>query len=90
MANSQTILWTALPNGVTGTGEGRLAIFIAPRLLTDDPTTTLDAFPDFVDWPRASPCGELCRHDRRRGRSHCNTAEPCRLDTVVAALDRSL
>lgn len=50
MANSQTILWTALPNGVTSAGDGRLSVFVAPRLLTEDPTT-VDAFPDFVDWP---------------------------------------
>jgi hypothetical protein len=51
VTNSQTILWTALPNGVTSAGDGRLSVFVAPRLLTDDPTTTMDAFPDFVDWP---------------------------------------
>jgi hypothetical protein len=52
----QTLIWTALPNGI-GRTDGNplnLCVHLAPRLMTDsghdghlDPD-----FPDFIDWPR--------------------------------------
>ncbi|HET8909754.1 MAG TPA: hypothetical protein VFN11_22590, partial [Ktedonobacterales bacterium] len=59
---SQTIIWTALPNGVIGSGLGqllRIAVHIAPRLSTDDPSPTMGLFSDFQSamqvWPEAMP-----------------------------------
>ncbi len=50
---TQTLMWTALPNGVVNDGL-RLSIFVSPRLTTDetppDPPL-LWKFPDFLDWP---------------------------------------
>ena len=55
MARRQTVIWTALPNGVTGSGEGsklRLAVLVTPRLWSDEGARpTLETFPDFLDWP---------------------------------------
>jgi hypothetical protein len=51
------VTFTALPNGVTGTGSSRklrLSVFVSPRLNTDPPTTgqmDLSQFPDWVNWP---------------------------------------
>ena len=48
----QTIIWTALPNGLTKDGKLKLSIFISPRLETksgDD--TFLGEFQDFLQWP---------------------------------------
>ena len=51
------VTFTALPNGVTGTGGSkklRLSVFVSPRLNTDPPTTgqmDLSQFPDWVSWP---------------------------------------
>ena len=52
----QTVTWTALPNGVRGSGsEARLSLtaLLTPRLWTDEglPAPTLSQFPDFLDWP---------------------------------------
>jgi hypothetical protein len=52
---SQTIILTALPNGISGTGADRklkLSVFVSPRLKaaqTEGDTLTL--FPDLLDWP---------------------------------------
>src|SRR5271166_5691380 len=56
MTLSQTIIWTALPNGHPPGHPGtlRLSIFVSPRLMTDAvpaPTLPLSDFPDFLDWP---------------------------------------
>jgi hypothetical protein len=51
------VTFTALPNGVIGTGGGRklrLSVFVSPRLNTDPPTTgemDLSQFGDWVTWP---------------------------------------
>jgi len=55
----QTLLWTALPNGILGPAQAglpkrlRLSILVSPRLQTDEglPKPTLSQFPDFLDWP---------------------------------------
>jgi hypothetical protein len=49
---TQTITWTALPNGVVaGKNVFKLSVFVAPRLQTDSTSPTLSLFPDFTDWP---------------------------------------
>jgi hypothetical protein len=50
----ETIIWTALPNGLTGEVADRrlrLSVFVSPRLVSDEPGLTLGEFPDFLDWP---------------------------------------
>lgn len=51
----QTILWTILPNGVTGAGANqrlRLSVVVSPRLeAAVAEGDTLGLFPDFLDWP---------------------------------------
>jgi len=49
----QNIMWTALPNGMTPTGNRlRLSVLVSPRLVTDNGVDgTLVQFPDFLDWP---------------------------------------
>jgi hypothetical protein len=58
----QQIIWTALPNGFDGEGASRtfrLSVFAAPRLRFDggQETGTLEAFPDFLDWPARVSAG---------------------------------
>lgn len=53
---SQTIVWTALPNGLAGLPDGhkvlKLSVFVAPRLrAAPNEGETLKLWPDFVDWP---------------------------------------
>lgn len=51
-AITEEIIWTALPNGVAGSGGARslrLSVLVSPRLKNG---ATLDRFPDFIDWPR--------------------------------------
>ena len=48
----QTIMWTALPNGVRNTNQGgrlKLSAFVSVRL---DTGGTLSPFPDWLDWPK--------------------------------------
>jgi hypothetical protein len=53
----QTLIWTALPNGIAPAAGGekaylRLAVFITPRLSAPESAhPTVAMFPDFVDWP---------------------------------------
>ncbi len=54
MAKTQTITFTALPNGVAPSGKLRLSVFVSPRLWTDDGASAqvaLSEFPDWLDWP---------------------------------------
>jgi hypothetical protein len=48
----QTVMWTALPNGVAN-GKLRLSVFVSPRLETNEggDRPSLSLFPDFLDWP---------------------------------------
>ncbi len=52
MAKKQTILWTALPNGLAN-GQLKLSVYVSPRLETNEglPRPTLSQFTDFVNWP---------------------------------------
>ncbi len=47
---TQTIVWTVLPNGVSG-GKLRMSVFVSPRLTADGPTGTLAPFTDWLGWP---------------------------------------
>ena len=49
----QTIMWTALPNGLGAAGDRlRLSVLVSPRLVTDNGSDgTLAQFPSFLDWP---------------------------------------
>lgn len=46
-----TLLWTALPNGITG-GEARISVFVTARLEPDADATSLADFPALTDWPK--------------------------------------
>jgi hypothetical protein len=52
---TQVIKWIVLPNGLDGSSNLKLSIFVAPEL-TGDPSDsnygTIAEFPDFVDWPQ--------------------------------------
>jgi hypothetical protein len=51
--NAQTLIFTALPNGIAA-DKLRLSVYIAPRLWTQDSavrTLSLEQFPDFWDFP---------------------------------------
>jgi hypothetical protein len=60
----QQIIWTALPNGLRGTGPSarlKLSVFVSPRLNLEAGAAlgTLDAFPDFLDWPERMRSGRI-------------------------------
>jgi hypothetical protein len=50
----RNIMWTALPNGLTPSGDHlKLSVLVSPRLETDGAVDgTLIQFPDFLDWPK--------------------------------------
>ncbi len=53
MPQKQTIMWTALPNGLTSGGDRlKLSVFVSPRLQTAEglPRPQLSQFPDFLNW----------------------------------------
>ncbi len=53
MPQKQTIMWTALPNGLTSGGDRlKLSVFVSPRLQTTEglPRPQLSQFPDFLGW----------------------------------------
>ncbi|GAA0345512.1 hypothetical protein [Streptomyces blastmyceticus] len=52
MTLRQTVIWTALPGGITGDPTDRrlrLSVFVSPRLEADQPESPLSG--DFADWP---------------------------------------
>src|SRR5258708_4934856 len=50
--STRSIMWTALPNGLTPAGDRlRLSILVSPRLTANTAVGTLAEFPDFLDWP---------------------------------------
>src|SRR5262245_28126190 len=59
---SQTLLWTALPNGTAGS-RGRLSVFVSPRLSPDNAVGTLEPFV-FLNWPAQLQPGQFrCQLD---------------------------
>ncbi|MGH7488689.1 MAG: hypothetical protein ACREMY_24275, partial [bacterium] len=50
---TQTLIWTALPNGQSPDGKNlKVTVFVSPRLKTDGPASLpLADFPAFADWP---------------------------------------
>src|SRR5256885_8704702 len=61
---TQSILWTALPNGYSEDGRSlRVSLLVSPRLEPDvDPQ--LKSFPDFVDWPATLAGSRVLFHFR--------------------------
>lgn len=48
----QTIIWTALPKGMSADGKNLLlSVVVSPRLDTEGPPLKLSAFPAFTNWP---------------------------------------
>ncbi|WP_036216161.1 hypothetical protein, partial [Lysinibacillus sphaericus] len=50
----QTVIWTAIPNGISEENNLRLSVLVSPRLKSSGTTATLAQFPDFLDWPQAN------------------------------------
>ncbi len=50
---TETIIWTALPNGISPTGKLRLSVLVTPRLGANEmnPPRVLSAYPRFRHWP---------------------------------------
>jgi hypothetical protein len=58
----QTLLWTALPNGYGDDADSlRVSLLLSPRLEPDG-DATLDAFPDFHDWPATLAQARIALH----------------------------
>jgi hypothetical protein len=49
---TETLIWTALPNGFDENGDLRISAIVAPRLVPDA-DEILEPFDDFLDWPEA-------------------------------------
>ncbi len=50
---TESVILTALPNGIHPSGALKVTVFVSPRLSTDGPPSLpLSAFPSFVDWPK--------------------------------------
>lgn len=78
----QKIVWTALPNGMRVSEEGRkqlqVSVFVSPRLHTDEglPEPKLKTFPDFAgNWPQK--VSQLSF----KVKLHDGTVVPAKLDT---------
>ena len=48
---NQSLLWTALPNGLTEDGGLRVSVMLVPRLDPGDDQPYLSSFPEWLDWP---------------------------------------
>ena len=48
----QSLLWTAMPNGLNQDKELRISVLLSPRLDAQTSAKELSSFPDFVDWPQ--------------------------------------
>jgi hypothetical protein len=57
-----TVIWTALPNGLTGDPANRrvrLSVYVSMRLNTDDADGTLAMFPEAIGWPTLLQPGQF-------------------------------
>jgi hypothetical protein len=48
---NQSLLWMALPNGLTEDGGLRVSVLLVPRLDPEEDPQHLRSFPEWVDWP---------------------------------------
>lgn len=58
----QTVVWTVLPNGISGPSTNRrlqLSVFVSPRLTADEDEDVLEAFPDLLSWPDRLAAGAV-------------------------------
>lgn len=51
---TETVIWTAVPNGVSETGKFRLSLHVSPRLVPNGAAGQLSDFPDFATWPNTA------------------------------------
>lgn len=49
---SQTIMWTALPNGIAEDSDLKISIFVSPRLQSEAEMARLGEFDYFQNWPQ--------------------------------------
>lgn len=82
MAATQTIKWTAVPNGVDS-GNLRLSVLISPELAGGSSGTLAD-FPDWQDWP-----GTLASLSGVEWLVQFNRADGSDTQTLAVALDTS-
>ena len=51
---TESVIWTALPNGFRDGGNALgFTIFVSPRLTADGDSEPLSVFPAFSNWPAA-------------------------------------
>ncbi|HEY2771442.1 MAG TPA: hypothetical protein VGI87_12775 [Solirubrobacteraceae bacterium] len=84
MAQTQTIKWTAVPNGYDSSGSNlKLSVLISPELAGGSSGTLAD-FPDWQDWP-----GTLTGLDGAEWEVQFNRADGSSTQTIPVALDTS-
>jgi hypothetical protein len=49
---TQSIIWTAMPNGRNQNKELKISVLMSPRLDAEAASPQLSSFADFVDWPQ--------------------------------------
>ena len=82
---TETLVWTALPNGLDDNGNLRLSALIAPRLVPDA-DEILKPFTAFLDWPAAVRARQVHHPLRRPGgrpSRATSVAAPARVDGTV-------
>lgn len=86
---TQSLIWTALPNGLTSDGASlRVSVLLSPRLHAGvDPQKLQSFFPDWQDWPSTLAKGTV---DVRHGAAMVSvplsqTLGPNRVDTTLGS-----
>jgi hypothetical protein len=90
---SETLIWTALPAGLSGDAANRrlrLSAFLSPRLQTDQQGATLALFPNFLDWPSKLQAGQATFSVRLRTPAGAPPSAPVPATIVSAAPDSAL
>jgi hypothetical protein len=59
---TQSLIWTAMPNGLNQNKELKVSVLLSPRLDAESATQVLSSFPDFVDWPQTLAACKFTLH----------------------------
>lgn len=89
----QTVVWTALPNGVSGEPAGgrlRLSVLVSPRLVSQESQPTLAEFADFIRWPQRLAAGQVAFFVQARAAVDQPPGQPVLATVVSPAPDPDL
>ncbi|TRY31955.1 hypothetical protein [Aliiglaciecola sp. M165] len=88
----QSLLWTAMPNGLNENKELKISILLSPRLDAENAPQNLSSFNDFVNWPETLANCKFTLHFNQQQVSFTGNQSQgsCRIDLAYGGADASI